>query len=204
MVISLAVFGPQSRAPTTAYLESIRCFVARHPILQRLVQDISTLTDVWYLLAEKNQAVRGLAKGPLYADILINWLVDGKSEPAASTHSGAVALPRLAIIQLAQYFQFLQSNRQTHAEFATEVKSSGSIQGYCGGLPAATALACAVDELELPTQIISAVRIAYAIGLYAELGDDPDIQGNTTIVVRLKDGYLPNDIVGLFPGVSHA
>ncbi|RDL40047.1 Uncharacterized protein BP5553_00026 [Venustampulla echinocandica] len=186
MAVSMAVFCPQSRAPEQAYLDSIQSFITNHHVLQHIVQNITTLLDVWPILAQENPEISQLSQGPRYAKLLIEWLVDGISDGVISTSSGIVALPRLVIIQITQYFQFLESRDMTHADFTAQVRDSGGVQGYCGGLPAAVALACAKNEPELIQLICTAIRLAYAIGVYAELGDDSGIPGTTTIVVRLK------------------
>lgn len=203
MAVSLAVFGPQSRAPSPSYLQSIRTFIVGHPVLKCVVQDITKLHDVWSLVGGNNQDIAALPQGPRYMGFLTQWLVDDESEAAASTSSGIVALPRLAIIQFAQYFQFLESKGMSHADFIARVRDLGGIQGYCGGLPAAAALACATNQEELAEAISTAIRLAFAIGLYAELGDDSQIPGTTTMVVRLKREGQAEELVRMFPHVSH-
>lgn len=201
--VSLAVFGPQSRAPTPAYLDSVRTFMTNHCVLGCVVREISTLRQVLSLLADKIPGISNLDQAPRYADFLIRWLADGPSEAAASASSGIVALPRLAIIQFAQYFQFLESRQMTHAQFIAAVRDSGgSIQGYCGGLPAAAALACARTDEELSRFMCAAIRQAFAIGLCAELGDDSGIPGTTTMVIRLKTEGQAEELVSMFPHVS--
>ncbi|KAF2464017.1 BcPKS16, polyketide synthase [Lindgomyces ingoldianus] len=199
MAVSLTIFGPQSCAPSETYLDSVRSFILGHPILGCISQNIHALNDVWSLLANENPDIAALSNGQRYTNILTQWLTDGYSELAASTSSGIVALPRLAIIQFTQYFQFLDNQGITHAELVSQVRDLGGIQGYCGGLPAAVALACARSEQELAQSICIAIRLAFAIGLYAELGDDSDIPGITTAVVRLKREGQAEELVRMFP-----
>lgn len=202
MAVSMAVFCPQSRGPSQSYLDSIRSFITNHHILQHIVQNIPTLLDVWSILAQENPDIAHLSQGPRYAKLLIQWLVDDISDGAGSNSSGIVALPRLVIIQITQYFQFLESRRMTHADFVSQVRDFGGVQGYCGGLPAAVAIACSKSELDLIQTICTAIRLAYAIGVYAELGDDSEIPGTTTIVVRLKREGQAEELVDLFPRAS--
>ncbi|GES58229.1 BcPKS16, polyketide synthase [Aspergillus terreus] len=201
MAISVAVFCPQSRAPSASYLDSIRTFILNHPILRCIPQHINSLRQVCSLLSEQNEDIANLSKGRRYADYLIEWLGSGASEAAASTSSGIVALPRLTIIQITQYFQYLESQGISHTEFVAQVRRRGGIQGYCGGLPAAVALASAYDEHDLVQPICTAIRLAYAIGLYAELGDDSDIPGTTTMVVRLKHEGQAEELLRGFPNI---
>ncbi|PKX97737.1 uncharacterized protein P174DRAFT_510672 [Aspergillus novofumigatus IBT 16806] len=191
----------QARAPSASYLDSIRTFILNHPVLHCIPQQIDSLHQVWSLLSERNDDIAHLSKGRPYADYLIEWLRSGASEAVALTSSGIVALPRLAIIQITQYFQYLENQGLSHAEFIAQVRRRGGIQGYCGGLPAAIALASAYDEHDLVQSICTAIRLAYAIGLYAELGDDSDIPGTTTMVVRLKHEGQAEELLRGFPNV---
>ena len=202
MSVALAVFGAQSKSPAPDYLDSIRSFILEHEILQCILQEIITLQEVWGYLQNADSRVSSLANGPKYTKCLIDWIVHGQSKDVASIFSGIVSLPRLAIIQLAQYFSFLAENGISHSDFVARTASLGGIQGFCGGLPAAVAIASAVDEDELKSAIGTAIRIAYAIGVYAEFGDDSELPGVTTMVVRLKEEGQAEELIAGLPGVS--
>ncbi|ROV96090.1 hypothetical protein VSDG_05051 [Cytospora chrysosperma] len=200
MTVSVGVFGPQSRAPTPTYLNEIRSYITNRSAFRCLIEEAASLRDVFSMLSQGNKDVAGLAQGPRYTEYLIQWIANGASEDVASTSSGIVALPRLVIIQMSQYLQFLERQGMTHLEFVDQVRTSkGGIQGYCGGLPAAVAVACARNEQELAEFTCNAIRLAYAIGLYAELGDDSNIPGSTTVVVRLKREGQAEELVKMFP-----
>jgi hypothetical protein len=183
-------------------LDSIQSYLANHHDLRAIAENISTLIDVWAVLAETNSEIAQLSQAPRYVNALVQWLVDGSSEAVASISSGIVALPLLVIIQITQYFQYLESRGINHADFIAQVRDSGGIQGYCGGLPAAVAVASAKDEEHLIQATCTAIRLAYAMGVYAELGDDSKIPGTTTIVIRLKKEGQAEEIVKMFPQVS--
>jgi hypothetical protein len=202
MAFSMGVFCPQSRAPTVSYLEETRKFIQSHQYLRKVAEDIKTLCDCYSFIAAKQSAIKQLPQAELYTKYLIQWLLHDDSKDVASTSSGIVALPRLVIIQVAQYFQFLDNQRLNHAGFIAMVRNAGGIQGYCGGLPAALALSCAKDEQEVVQMTNIAIHLAYVIGLYAELGDDSRTPGNTTIVIRLKKDGQGEELVDKFPGVS--
>lgn len=203
MTVSVGVFGPQSRAPTPTYLNEIRSYITNRSAFRCLIEEAASLRDVFSMLSQGNKDVAGLAQGPRYTEYLIQWIANGASEDVASTSSGIVALPRLVIIQMSQYLQFLERQGMTHLEFVDQVRTSkGGIQGYCGGLPAAVAVACARNEQELAEFTCNAIRLAYAIGLYAELGDDSNIPGSTTVVVRLKREGQAEELMKMFPHVS--
>ncbi|KAL9127950.1 MAG: hypothetical protein Q9217_003263 [Psora testacea] len=66
------------------------------------------------------------------------------------------------------------------------LRDRGGVQGYCGGLMPAIAIACSASEAEVADNASKAMGIALGVGAYGELGDDENIVGPTTIVVRLK------------------
>ncbi|PYH92048.1 ketoacyl-synt-domain-containing protein [Aspergillus ellipticus CBS 707.79] len=200
MPLSAGIFCPQSRAPAASYLATVRSYILSHPILQRIVTEVPKLKDVYELLATKNPAIGDLALAPHLSDTLANWLLTGDGDAAATENSSIVALPRLVIIQLAQYFQYLQSNEVSHAEVLAQVQHAGGFQGYCGGLPAAIILSCSDDEEQIGELICNAIRVAYAIGLYTELGDDSSIPGATIVAVRLKREGQAEELVKQYPG----
>ncbi|KAL6155028.1 Type I Iterative PKS [Exserohilum turcicum] len=105
-------------------------------------------------------------------------------------------------MQICQYFQLLDMHNITHAQMLESLKNGGGAHGYCGGLPAAFAIACAQDEEDVVRLACKAVRLAFAVGAFGELGDDVSIDGVTTIAVRLRasqqaDG-LVKDIAGCY------
>ena len=67
----------------------------------------------------------------------------------------------------------------------------------------AIAIACSTTEAEVATNAVKAMAIALGVGAYGELGDDENIIGPTTIVVRLKQEGQGPDIIKDFPDVSY-
>lgn len=203
MSVSLAIFGPHIRPLPPPYLAAVREYVLGHPILRCILDQIPTLHDVWSLLAKENRDIAKLSKGPQFAETFQKWLVEGAVDgPVFTSSSAIIVLPRLAITQFAQYFQFLESRDLTHMDFVSGLSKVGGIQGFCGGLPAAAALASAGNDEELKQAICTSIRLAFAIGLYAELGDDSDIPGVTTAVVRMRMEGQAEELVRIFPRVS--
>ena len=100
--------------------------------------------------------------------------------------SGILSFPLLMIIQVGQYLKYLELHGIKHAEFIAQLRKGGGVQGYCGGLPPAIAIACSKNEKEVLENATIAMRIELAIGAYGELGDDETVPGATTIVVRTK------------------
>ena len=116
--------------------------------------------------------------------------------------SGILSLPLLVIIQIGQYFQYLEVLGIKHAEFIAQLRKGGGLQGYCGGMAPAIAIACSKDEAEVVKNAAIVMRIALAIGAYGELGDDAATPGATTIVVRTKRVGQADELVSKFPGVG--
>lgn len=202
MLPSLAVFCPQTKAFSAESLQLARSFIVDSDVLKCLLTEIDTLHHVWDILSTQNEEIASLHQVPLYTAKLIAWLTNGDAEGVAGICSGVVALPRLVIVQIVQYFHFLREQNLNHSDFMAHLKRFGGVQGYCGGLPAAAILATARNEQEVASCICTAVRLAYAIGVYAELGDDSTTPGTTTLVLRLKEEGEAEKIVPKFPHVS--
>jgi hypothetical protein len=199
---SFAVFGPQGTAPSVSYLQSIRTYIINHPVLNCIQEEIASLGDVLTLVASKNKDIAALPQAPEYLDHLQQWLVHGKPEAIVSVHSSITTLPRLCIIHVVQYFQFLESKGLSHADFVSQVRESGGgMQGYCGGMPAAVALGSAANDEEVAQNVGTTLRLAFAIGLYTELGDDTRVPGLAIMVVRVEREEQAEELVAKFPGV---
>ena len=199
---SVAVFCPQSKAPGESYLEQLQSFLHHNKYLEVFVQSILDLKDVWTILADERQDIADLGQGPRYLQNLSEWITTGKSSQVANRMSGILSLPLLVVIQICQYFQYLELHGVSHAQFMAQLRAGGGLQGYCGGLLPAIAIACSKTENEVAQNAAIAARIALAIGAYGELGDDESVPGATTIVVRTKRVGQGEELVQKFPGVS--
>lgn len=201
-IASAAIFCPQSKAPGERYLEELHAFLHQNHHLRGFVQDILSLGNTWAILASTREDIAGLDQGPRYIQNLADWISTGQSSKVANCMSGILSLPLLVIIQVSQYFQYLELYGLSHSQLAEKLRAGGGIQGYCGGLCPALAIACSSDESEVVERAAAAMRIALAIGAYGELGDDESVPGATTIVVRLKVAGQGEELVSRFPGVS--
>ena len=199
---SVAVFCPQSKAPQESYLDQLQSFLHQNKHLKVLVQAILDLKDVWTILADERQDIGDLGQGPRYIQSLSEWITTGKSSQVANRMSGILSLPLLVVIQTCQYFQYLELHGTSHSQFMAQLRAGGGLQGYCGGLLPAMAIACSSTEDEVAENAAIAARIALAIGAYGELGDDESVPGATTIVVRTKRVGQGEELVQKFPGVS--
>ncbi|KAL9004771.1 MAG: hypothetical protein Q9188_002428 [Gyalolechia gomerana] len=197
---SIAVFNPQSKAPQEGYLDELQSFFARHDYFDNFRQDIVDLADVWKMIAEQRDDIAALPQGLRHMRAMGDWIMNGKSGPVSNSMSGIITLPLLVIMQVGQYFQYLEVQGVKHSEFLESLRKGGGIQGYCGGLPPAIAIACSKDEEEVLRNAAIAMRIALAIGAYGELGDDESIPGATTLVVRTKQAGQGDQLISQFPG----
>ena len=201
-VASVAVFCPQSKAPGESYLNQLHSFLRHSKYLEPFVQDLRDLKDVWTILANEREDIADLGQGPRYLLRLSEWITTGDSSKVSNCMSGIMSLPLLVVIQICQYFQYLELHGMSHSQFMLQLKAGGGIQGYCGGLPPAIAIACSKNEAEVVKNASIAVRVALAIGAYGELGDDESVPGATTIVVRTKRVGQGDELIEKFPGVS--
>ena len=199
---SVAVFCPQSKAPQESYLDQLHSYIRQNKHLKSLCQDIVGLKDAWSIFANQREDIAALAQGPRHMQNVADWITAGKSAPIANAMSGILSLPLLVIIQMGQYFQYLELHGVKHSDFLAHVRKGGGVQGYCGGLLPAVAIACSKDEAELVKNAAVTMRVALGIGAYGELGDDESIPGATTVVVRMKRVGQGDELVNRFPGVS--
>ena len=166
------------------------------------MQSILDLKEVWTILANERQDIADLGQGPRYIQSLSEWIKTGKSSQVANRMSGILSLPLLVVIQTCQYFQYLELHGVSHSQFMAQLRAGGGLQGYCGGLLPAIAIACSRTEKEVAENAAIAARLALAIGAYGELGDDESVPGATTIVLRTKRVGQADEMVQKFPGVS--
>ena len=201
---SVAIFCPQSKAPQESYLNNLHSFISRKEYLAPFREAILDLKNVWTIFANQRDDIAALAQGPRYMQALSDWITTGNASLVSNHMSGIISLPLLVIIQIGQYFQYLELHGIKHAELLARLRKGGGVQGYCGGLPPAIAVASAKDEAELVQSAAIAMRLALAIGAYGELGDDESIPGATTIVVRTKRAGQGDELINMFPGVSRS
>ena len=200
---SMAVFSPQSKAPKEAYLDELRSYLCGNAELRPLLDAINNLPSTWSIFADYNPDIAALSQGLRYTNALSDWIRNGNSSTIANAMSGILSLPLLTIIQVVQYFQFLEVKRLRHNDFLARLRDRGGVQGYCGGLMPAIAIACSASETEVAANASKAMGIALGIGAYGELGDDENIEGPTTIVVRLKHEGQSKEIIEDFPDVRY-
>lgn len=199
--LSAAFFCPQSRAPDEEYLAGLHSFLRQNTYGNTLLKEIATLDQTWTLFANARPDVRALSQGPGLVDLLRDWAATGNSTALATARSGIVALPLLVVLQIGQYLRYLEVHRVSHCKIVADVQNAGGLQGYCGGLPSAIAIAAARDEREVVRNTAIVMRVVLGVGAYGEAADDTRGTGATTLALRLKYEGQGEDLVRGFPGV---
>lgn len=71
---SLAVFGPQSKIPTDAYLSELRTYIRGKVVFEPLIQAIRALPLVWQTHLSSYQAFASLEDVPTYLQTISDWV----------------------------------------------------------------------------------------------------------------------------------
>jgi len=203
--VSAAFFCPLSRAPDEEYLAGLHSFLRHNQYGQVILQELSSLDRIWTIFANARDDIQALSQGPAFIDMFREWAKNGDSGPLAAARSGIIALPLLLVLQIGQYLCYLETYGLTHREFVDDVRHVGGLQGYCGGLPAAIAIACAKDEKEVVRNASIIMRVVLGVGACSEAADDEYDNGigSTTLAIRLKHAGQGDEIVRSFPGVCN-
>ncbi|TVY47237.1 Non-reducing polyketide synthase [Lachnellula occidentalis] len=166
---SLAVFGPQSKIPTDAYLSELRTYIRGKPFLN--------------LLSKPSEICHW--SGRLICHCIKHWVSRGRSEIFADDFG--LALPMSLVIHLAQYFMYLEQKKVTHSELMQSFQKGAGIQGYCGGMFAAVSVACANNEEEVIFNACRAIRLA--VGTHISAITDPktlSLVGPPEVLLRVE------------------
>ena len=199
---SAAVFGPQSKEPKADYLHLLRGYLCDKRELAPFVQVIRKLPDLWSSYSKHNPDLSPLSHCPQDLLSLSDWIETGTTSFISKSTSGVLCLPLLVIIQVAQYFRYLQESQIKHIDLILAVQNGAGIQGYCTGLLTAVAVACSADEIELVHHCCRALRLAVGVGAYSDLAIGGESDEFATIVVRLKYEEQAEEILRDFPRVS--
>ncbi|KAL8729519.1 MAG: hypothetical protein Q9166_004691 [cf. Caloplaca sp. 2 TL-2023] len=196
---SAAFFNPQAKPATEEYLSSLQLYLRKHDQLGPFVEAIRSLPKAWDIFASHRSDIATLNQGSRYSGALAEWINGGPSAVIANAMSGCCALPVLTIVQICQYFQYLEVKGIKHHQLLYQLRTGG-VHGYCGGLLPAVAVALSTNEQELVQHASTTLHIALGIGAYGDLGDDEFDGGSTNIVIRLKYAGQGEEIVRLHPG----
>lgn len=200
--ISAAIFCPMFELPSEECMAEVRRFIRGNPLLQPLWEAILDLPNTWQIFAQANSGIGALKEDSRFPTCIRDWLVNGTHLPATERLPGILSIPLSTIVQLVQYFQYLAWRAIDHCQFLKEVRVGG-IQGYCGGLLSAVAIAASRTEQEVVANTIKCLRIALGIGAYgqAPLGDERDSSGPAVLALRAKQPGQIQRVVDKFEKV---
>jgi acyl transferase domain-containing protein/acyl carrier protein/SAM-dependent methyltransferase len=201
-VVSAAFFCPRTRPPPDRYVDEMRIFLRQNRYGASLLAHVSDLESTWALLSDSRNDIASIPEGDYLTQVLVDWSSDGPSNSVCSAKSSIIALPLLMILQLGQYFRYLEAYGVRHAEFLQQVRQNGGIHGYCGGCAAVLAIACAENEEEVVRLAGVLLRVVLGIGAAMEAADHQASQHSATIAVRLKNEEQGEVLTRKFPGVS--
>ncbi|CAI6338010.1 unnamed protein product [Periconia digitata] len=199
-VVSAAFFCPRTRPPPQQYVDELRIFLRHNRYGAALLAHVSSLESTLSLLSESRDDIASIPDGAYLTQLLVDWSKDGPSSPVCSAKSSIIALPLLMVLQLGQYFRYLEAYDIKHHEFLRGLGENGGIHGYCGGAAAALAIACAENEEEVVQHAGVLLHVVLGIGAAMEAADHQASQHSATIAVRLKYEEQGEEIVRKFPG----
>ncbi|KAI9725826.1 MAG: Type I Iterative PKS [Chrysothrix sp. TS-e1954] len=198
----MTVFGPRIKAPEVGYLDKLRDFVQSSHILHDLQGVVRSLPKLLSQISEDLEDVTPSTNASKRTEAFVDWFFgELPSSEIADNQFGDTVLPLLALIQIAQYLSFLHTKGLDHASLVSHLQYFGGIQGHCGGLPCAIAVACSANEDELGQNFAVALRVAFIIGVAGSIHDDGTTPAATMAIVRLKRPEQRDSLVQSFPDV---
>ena len=200
---SVAFFGAQNKAAEDGYLHGIYRFLCQSQEFLPFMQVLKDLPSLWSLLSTHDPDLAAVSHGPQSLQALSDWILTGSSNKISASARGIIAIPLLTTIQLVQYYQYLQAERITHAEFIKATRDGAGIQGFCSGLLSSAVVACSANEEELVNNACKALRLAVGVGAYGDLGIEDESAGTTMMVMRLNHEEQAEEILDSFPKVRH-
>jgi hypothetical protein len=168
---SLVVFGPQTTNwPSSEYLSQLRASLLNDPCLSTFLEAIRQLPDLWAILVEHHPSLCAVP-GAQAIESIQQWINSGDLLWWPESHPNVLFTPLTIIIQLVQYFCYLQNDENegvTHA-LVLENAKSGGVQGFCTGFLTAIAVACSANEEDINVYGAVALRLAVCIGAFVDL-----------------------------------
>ena len=190
-VPSAILFGPQTKLPDKEQSQAIRDYLVTNPKLRTFLKAIEELPSVWELLLLFDPALKCV---PAHSSIslIIQWL-EGQSIPQFTSENNSLCTPLTIIVQIVQYFQYLERLSQSHDQVATAV-ATGGIQGFCTGILPALVLSLSRDESEILVHAAVAIRLALSIGAYVDFNREANASEMACLVVRCQSPEGMEDI----------
>ena len=167
-----------------------------------MVDTICNLPKLWSFFSTNDPRVAKLDPGIQGLQALSEWMTTGETSFISNSTSATVALPLLAIVHIAQYFQLLRRHSTSHEKVIQATESGAGIQGFCTGFLMAVTVSSSSSEEDLANKACNAIRLAVGIGIYSDLGVAIDSTEQLTLVVRLKARGQAQEIVESCSSVS--
>ncbi|GJD04150.1 polyketide synthase [Colletotrichum higginsianum] len=200
---SAAFFCPVPFLVDKTYLTQLRRQIVGSSFMKPLADAILQTLDVWKLLASdpRAQHVAVGARGEAFAKAISEWIATGETGVVASQPSSIISFPLLIITGLCQWCSFLELSGQSHEE-AIGALGAGGIQGYCGGILNAIAVASSGDSLEFGRRAANMYRTAFLLGVFMSEGEVGPPEGvPDMLIVRLKYPGQDLELMEQFPGI---
>ena len=170
VVPSLLLFGPQTGLPSPEQLGQLRATLLAEPRLETFRTAIEELPQFWRTLVEFDPALDAVP-GLEAVNSIRQWLDRGSIENHSEEIPPNVLCTSFTVIfHLVLYFQYLRENELsfTHESLLEHLKV-GSIEGFCAGFLAATAIACSKTEEDVSIFGSVALRLGLCIAAYVDL-----------------------------------
>ncbi|KAJ0159513.1 Phthiocerol synthesis polyketide synthase type I PpsA [Colletotrichum tanaceti] len=200
---SAAFFCPVPFLVDKTYLTQLHRQIVGSSFMKPLADAILQTLDVWKLLASdaRAQHVAVGARGEDLAKAMSEWIATGETGAVASQPSSIISFPLLIITGLCQWCSFLELSGQSHEE-AIGALGAGGIQGYCGGILNAIAVASSGDSLEFGRRAANMYRTAFLLGVFMSEGEVGPPEGvPDMLIVRLKYPGQDLELMEQFPGI---
>lgn len=177
----LIIFGPQMSCPTREYLAQIRQNLLEEPDFAPFLQSIKDLPAFWSRLTRFEPRLKR-SPGLRVVTSFLAWMESGVLEVEGYEHLNVLLTPLTVIVHIVQYLQCFR-----HCEDDQGLKPK--VQGFCTGILAAAALACAYDLEHLSKLAPVSLRLSICIGALVDLdGEYAEIPDEASSIVAGWNG----------------
>ncbi|KAE8141612.1 hypothetical protein BDV38DRAFT_278966 [Aspergillus pseudotamarii] len=175
------IFGPHIGTFTKQSMDKHVRPISQGPHREWILEAIAGLPDYWEALTEKMPEVGAAISGHKQLGDLDSWFRQGQTDMSPDSQlPNIIITPLVVLIQLTQYWQYLELTQDTsaggdlHANLVCQQqKQSQNVNkfetlGFCGGMLGAIAVASAHNRQGLEKYGAVAVRLAMLLGALAD------------------------------------
>ena len=189
VIPSLLAFGPGTELPSQEVIAELRQELIENPYLSNLRDAVKDLPRFWRTLIDFDPSL-SYVPGGKYLDDLQWWVADaGAFHHSLSNTPNVYALPVSLIIQITQYFRFLnllgKKEKHPHCRVLEGLRAGG-IQGFCIGFLSAIAVSTSENEMDITTVAAVSLRLAVCIGVYVDQDGSYAKQPNHMACVSIR------------------